>query len=64
MGKDMNNMKANVDQMLETTLAQSKNNLQHVIIENVGSSLRFTIITNPMYDPLPDHDPLQVNIPT
>lgn len=36
--KDVNNMKGKMDQILEAMLAQSKNNLQHVIIENVGST--------------------------
>lgn len=61
---DMNNMKGKVDQMLEARLAQSKNNFQHGVTENVGSSSGFTVITNPMYDPLSDYNPPQVNIPT
>lgn len=50
-------MKGKVDQMLEVMLAQSKNNLQHVVTENVGSPSGFTVMTNPMYDLLPDYDP-------
>ncbi|XP_050908580.1 uncharacterized protein LOC127122257 [Lathyrus oleraceus] len=61
---DMNNMKGKVDQMLEARLAQSKNNFQHGVTKNVGSSSGFTVITNPMYDPLSDYNPPQVNIPT
>ncbi|XP_050914942.1 uncharacterized protein LOC127129870 [Lathyrus oleraceus] len=61
---DMNNMKGKVDQMLEARLAQSKNNFQHGVAENVGSSSGFIVITNPMYDPLSDYNPPQVNIPT
>ncbi|XP_050889355.1 uncharacterized protein LOC127094578 [Lathyrus oleraceus] len=61
---DMNNMKGKVDQMLEARLAQSKNNFQHGVTENVGSSSGFTVITNPMYDPLSNYNPPQVNIPT
>ena len=53
----MNNMKGKIDQMLEARLAQSKNNFQHGVTENVGSSSGFTVITNPMYDPLSDYNP-------
>lgn len=42
--KDTNNMKGNIDHMLEVMLAQSKNTLQHIVTENVGSSWGFTII--------------------
>ncbi|XP_050918769.1 uncharacterized protein LOC127136224 [Lathyrus oleraceus] len=61
---NMNNMKGKIHQMLEARIAQSKNNFQHEFIENVGSSSGFTVITNPMYDPLPDYNPPQLNIPT
>jgi hypothetical protein len=61
---DISNMKGKIDQMLEARLAQSKNNFQYGVIENVGSSSGFTVITNPMYDPLSDYNPPQVNIPT
>lgn len=57
-------MKGKVDQMSEAMLAQSKNNLQHVVAENIDSPSGFTIRTNPMYDLLSDYDPSQVNIPT
>lgn len=60
----MNDTKVKINQMLEAMLAKSKDNLQHVVTENVGSPSGFTIMTNLMYDLLHDYDPLQVNIPT
>lgn len=43
--------------MLEAQLAQSKNNLHHAIMENVGPTSGFTVMTNLMYDHPPDYDP-------
>lgn len=39
-------------------------NLQHVVAENVGPPLGFTIVTNPTYNLPPDYAPQQVEIPT
>ncbi|CAL5207595.1 unnamed protein product [Lathyrus oleraceus] len=61
---DMNNIKGKIDHMLEATLAELKDNLQHVVTENFSSSSGFTVITKPMHNPLRDYDPPEVNIPT
>lgn len=58
MRMDMNNIKGNMYQMLEVMLAQSKNNLQHAITENVGATSSFTMMTNPLYGIHPDYAPL------
>lgn len=60
----MNDMKGKTEMMLEALLAQSKNNLQHVITDNVGSTSGFTLMTNPMYGLLSDYPPSQMDVPT
>lgn len=47
--EDMDVVKGKVDQMLEAMLAMSKNNLQHVVKENIRHALGFTMVTNSMY---------------
>lgn len=54
--EDMNVMIHKVGQMLEALLALSKNNFQHVIIENVDPTSGFTVVNNPLYDSPPQMD--------
>lgn len=51
--EDIDVMKGKMDQMLEALLDMSKNNFQHVVMENVGHTSGFNMVTNPMYDSHP-----------
>lgn len=50
--------------MSEVAVGMKKNNLHHVVAENVGPTLDFTVVTNPMYDIPPEYPPTQVDVPT
>lgn len=55
MRKDMKDMKVKMHQMLEALIARSKNNLQHVITENIGPTSGFIMTTNQIYDLPPNY---------
>lgn len=61
--EDMDVVKGKVDHMLEAFLSISKNNIQHVVTENIGPTSDFTMMTNPMYNLSPDYAPPQVDVP-
>lgn len=61
---DMDAMKSKMEHMLDDLLAQPKNNPQHPIIENIGPTSGFTMMTNPVYGFPPDYAPPQVKIMT
>src|ERR1051325_8771432 len=58
--EDLEGVKEKVDQMLETVLASSENNVQDAATDHVDSMSGFTVMYKPMYDsPLHVDDPIQ-----
>lgn len=46
-------MKGKMEQIFEALLGLSKNNFQHVVVENIDPTSGFTVVTNLMYDSPP-----------
>lgn len=64
MRQNIGVIKVQVDRMLEIVLAMSKENLQHVVANNVCPPSGFTIVTNSMYGVSPEYPLSQLEAST